>query len=327
MAFKLGQTREDIEKEQAQQLLELEAEINQRNRVKQEKLGKYKRKNRRNKIIIVVLIILIFLSFLTFGTYNTFIKQPLSAEDVQSLIQSSEKAYFDTSGIQGFITNNTSYIRDNYIKLSNDNLENLKLDKNSVAINKIQQLDRNTAIVYFSIDIETKEKDTKDNKNNLLEGKIEVIPYQFRVIVRDVSVVEGETHKYSFASDIELVDNNNIFTTGDITTTPYFDFNGLKQDEENIMVAKQTKIDRILSDLYEGKDVRDEFGSKQLVPSNGNIYKGISSFISYQSNNALGFNAVCTYIVETASGFTYTNVCYLAIEANGEQSYKITKYI
>ena len=84
-----------------------------------------------------------------------------------------------------------------------------------------------------------------------------------------------------------------------------------------------------MADIYDNKNVASDFESSGLTfnnPDEHSKFIKINEFISYTSENMLGFNAYCTYTVENTDGLQITKVAYLKIEPNG-QSYKITRFM
>ena len=107
--FKFNVTKEDQEKEEARKQRELEAEVQQRNSIRNKKLEQLNKKQKQNKYTVIISIVVIALSLIIFGTYNTFFKQPLTVDDVNTLIRRSD-AKFNDGGLEGFIYNNVAEV-------------------------------------------------------------------------------------------------------------------------------------------------------------------------------------------------------------------------
>lgn len=322
--FVFNKTREDNEKEEAKKQRELEAEVQNRNLIRNKKLEQLGKKNKQNKIIVIVFIVVIGLSLLIFGTYNTFFKQPLTVEEVAQLIKQSDTKFND-SGIDGFIYNNVGGLFKKYASLDsmNKNIESYEIDYNSLRIGKVTPINENLSLVDFYLTIHSKNKDyTEKNANGEKELKIGEeydTSYRFNVLV-------GLQNKaYYFASDLEIIGYLSAENEA-VTLSDYLSFKDMELEDENITNSARTKVDRIMSDLYQHKDLGGDFDPKSKEFDSNLSYNGITEFKMYKSDNRLGFNVSMTYTVTSKSGFTYTTKTYLKVETSGN-SWKISKML
>lgn len=340
--FKFGVTQEDIEKEEAQRIRELEANVQRRNQIRNQKLEALAKKNKRNRFIVTVVAIIFLLSMITFGTYNTFFKSTLSQDDVSKIVQ-AETETFNINGVEGFLHESIESVfaeRADTAEISQE-LETCNIDPNSVRVTRILPLDTETAVVYFNANLNLKMKDgTKE------DGSGEMVPYtgattynkyQFRAIItykpnkvkEDGTPYDNSYRIYRYASDISMspiVWNDNYKYEDADEETVYLSFEDIEEEEPNKTAVIQTKVDRIFSDLYEGKNASADFsGGKKFNKTDE--YLGISEFKLYTQKNPLGYNAVCTYTVKSTDKITYSNTVYLAIEANGSNNWKITSIL
>ena len=327
ISFKLGQTKEDKEKQKAEELRQLEYEVAERNRSKQAKLEKLKRKSKTMKIIVISLFVLFSLALLVFGTYNTFFKHSLTEDDIIRII-GTETATYNTSGVTGFIVENAPLEITKYLTKT-DNIEYYNVDPTSIRVNKIIVLDQISAAVYFTSNIEVKTKDvvTKNSKGETITtvGETFNTNYTFYTIL---NYLGGDG--YSFGSALGFTENAKILSTkNEFKENHQIAFDNVPIDDETTTITKKTKVERILADIYDNKNVASDFESSGLTfnnPDEHSKFIRINEFISYKSENMLGFNAYCTYIVENTDGLQIIKVAYLKIEPNG-QSYKITRFM
>lgn len=322
--FKFNVTKEDQEKEEARKQRELEAEVQQRNSIRNKKLEQLNKKQKQNKYIVIISIVVIALSLIIFGTYNTFFKQPLTVDDVNTLIRRSD-AKFNDGGLEGFIYNNVGEVFKNNSSLDglNKNIESYELDLNSLRIGKVTAVTSSIASVDFYINVHSKDKDyTETNPygdKELKSGSEYDIPYRF------TALIGNSGGNYYFASNVQLVGylsaENDVITQSDLLA-----FTDIKQVDENISNSAKTKVDRILADLYQHKDPGGDYDPKAKTFDSNLEYKGINEFLMFQSDNKLGFNVAMTYTVTSKSGFTYITKTYLKVEPSGN-SWKISKIL
>lgn len=96
-------------------------------------------------------------------------------------------------------------------------------------------------------------------------------------------------------------------------------------DEETLR-QMQVSVDKILDDLYSGRDTSQEFFNYRKFNGFDSVYNGIVAMESYTEPNALGMNTHVTYSIKTSQGFIYTLETWLLVEKDGS-SYIITKML
>ena len=158
MKLNLNKTPEDIEKEKAAKQREIEADIQQRNHERQEKIQALRKVQTRNKIIIITVVVILFIAMMTFGIYNIFVKKSLSAEEVQNIAY-NQINHFPQNGVEGYLSRNIETMFDKYSRFDKENYASMKIDTNSLYVSKINALTNDLAVVDFSVDISITEKD------------------------------------------------------------------------------------------------------------------------------------------------------------------------
>ena len=321
--FKFGITKEDKEIEEAKKLREIEKEIQEREKDRRQKLAHLKRVSKRNKAIVLSVFISFLAIMLIFGTYNTFIRRAPTKTEVQKIIASSNNR-FDAAGVQGFLMDNMENAFENYVREDGDSdakLEYYKVDINSIRISKISQINTEVASVDFVMCVESKQQDTKmededDDDNKTVIGESTKKPYLFTVMIS-----KPENKGYRFASEIEL----RPFKSGDyfkkdeeIEINSYLSFDDIDEVEENKKASAKIKVDRILSDLYENKDISADMEVKRKFNNNGDKYMGISEFNLYTKPNQVGLNSVVKFKVKTSQGLVYNNTMYMKLTPVGK---------
>ena len=93
-------------------------------------------------------------------------------------------------------------------------------------------------------------------------------------------------------------------------------------DEETILGEEttrqiQVKVDKTLSDLYEGRDTSQDFYNYRKFNGFSAEYAGITELKSYSQKNAFGMNTHVTYSIKTSQGFIYTLETWLDVEQDG----------
>lgn len=169
MKLNLNKTPEDIEKEKAAKQREIEADIQQRNHERQEKIQALHKVQTRNKIIIITVFVILFISMMTFGIYNIFVKQPMSPEEVQYIAQ-NQINYFPTNGVEGYLTKNIENMFNKYGRFDKENFSSMKIDTDSLYVSKISTISNTVAIVDFSVDISITEKDREVTNKEEIEN-------------------------------------------------------------------------------------------------------------------------------------------------------------
>ena len=333
--FKFGVSQEDIEKQEAKELREQEAYIQQKTQERNRKLEKLNKKNKRNRIILILLFILFFIGMLVFGTYNTFFKQIPSEEDIEQLITIKTQT-FNTYGVEGFLHNSVApFFQDRASMVSEEeedvNIEYFELDPNSVRVTRIIQVPNtaDTAIVYFNANVTVKQADGYKEENGKrvpYVGETTYNEYQFRVVI----YYDFKNRSYQYASDLEMQPQilKDDYSFDKIQESQYLSFkeNEIEEVKDEAKVENiKIKVDRILSDLYEGKNTGSDSDTNRF--NTNDTYKGIVEFKIYQQDNSLGYNAICSYKVESMDHLSFINTVYLKISSNGENSWKIEKFL
>lgn len=93
-------------------------------------------------------------------------------------------------------------------------------------------------------------------------------------------------------------------------------------DEETILDEEttrqiQVKVDKTLSDLYEGRDTSQDFYNYRKFNGFSAEYAGITELKSYSQKNAFGMNTHVTYSIKTSQGFIYTLETWMDVEQDG----------
>lgn len=328
--FNFGTTQEDIEKQEAAELRQQEAMIQRRTQERNLKLQKLNRKNKRNRVILIVLFILFFIGMLIFGTYNTFFKQTLDETQINNMIE-EKTLTFNTDGVEGFLHNSIApFFQEMSSPVSTDadnGIETYALDPNSVRVTRIIAAAPDTAIVYFNANVTVKREDGYKEEHGekvAYTGETTYNEYQFRVVL----TIKDKGYHYASGLEIQPQILKDDYSFDDIEESWYLSFeeNEIEKIDDQAKIDDiQIKVDRILSDLYEGKDVGSDSDTNRF--NTNDTYKGIVEFAMYQKDNPLGYNAVCTYTIETIDHLTYTNTVYMKISSNGDKSWKIEKFL
>ena len=330
--FSFGVTQEDIEKQEAAELRAQEAIIQKRTQERNLKLQKLNKKYKRNRILLILLFILFFIGMLVFGTYNTFFKQTLDENQITEIINKRMTTFY-TYGVEGFLHNSVGPYFENNASIINSEeeegkgIEKFELDPNSVRVTRIGIIAPDAAIVYFNANVTVKLQDGyKDDHGKRVPyvGETFYNEYQFRVVLG----YHDNAYSYESALEIQpqlLKDNYNF---EEIEESQYLDFEKLEieeLDDDDQVEAIKIKVDRILADLYAGKDTGSDSDTNKF--NTNDEYLGITEFKYYTKDNALGYNAYCEYQIRTIDKLTYTNAVYMKISPNGKNSWKIEKFL
>lgn len=170
----LGKTVEQLEKEEAELQRAREAEVQQAIQDRQNKLNELHRVQKRNKYIIFGGVGLVAAVLLVFGTYNTFIKQGLTDNDVQEIVnQMRYTDVFPSEGLDDYMRDNCSALFEKYMQLDlqkdGKNIKSVEVNPDSCYILKVKKISPTIAQVYFGVDITTTENDTPVTDEATLE--------------------------------------------------------------------------------------------------------------------------------------------------------------
>lgn len=316
--FKLGVSPEELKKELAEKQKALEEEILLKSQQQEAKLQEIIKRNKKKKIIVVSSLVVASLALLTFGTVNTFFKDIPTEQSIREVIGKNVKQ-FPVSGLDGFIRNNFNTWLKSTLSFEDKNIEYVRSNLSTLSVDNVIQQSSFLARVYFSMDIETKLKDIENPDKTTTPGKRTVTRYQFYIPVEYFSQRNsaGEVTALGYRPNaplsMYLLDR---IDTAEITENENMKFNSERQPQ-NVETDAKTKVDRVLADMFGGKDVSKDFLSYLKFNNRGLTYKGIFSFEFYQKANNLGFNAKVTYNTTTKEGFNYRITSYLALSKNG----------
>lgn len=329
--FKFGTSkddlREELEKKEAERLLLLEQEVQERNIEKTKKLQQFNKKTKQSRLIIIISAIALSLVLLFFGVYNTFFKKSLSEEDVLRLAYSTQSSSFNGGGVEGYIYDNIDSWLNQYVKL-NSNIEYYKPLKDTLRVTYLRTISTTQSTCRFSIDIETKEVDTKktnaEGKSETVVGETKVNTYRFRTLLNFGDLNNEGYPTYSLASGLILLQQpeTNVNRTN---VSSYLSFADKPLMDATTSESAKVQVNNILDNIFAGKDVAGSFEGDSISPSLGYKYLGIDSntWAFYAEANTFGYNCYFEYSVETPEGIIYKTPCYAVIEQNGN-TWKIT---
>lgn len=120
----------------------------------------------------------------------------------------------------------------------------------------------------------------------------------------------GDMVLYSLV-DIDVVDFENI------TPNALWAFDPEQIVDETSNSAARIKVDKILNDLYSGRDTSQDFFNYRQFNTFGASYNGITFFALYNTPNQMGYNAYVEYSITLPQGFTYQMHNYLVVEQSG----------
>lgn len=172
-----------------------------------------------------------------------------------------------------------------------------------------------------------------DDKGKIMQkGSISTVRYNFYVPIEFYYVYSGgydeETGKpvgSVVAGGFRPADDMTLFTLEqpDVSTFDEIAYNSsLICDEETILDEEtirqiQVKVDKTLSDLYEGRDTSQDFYNYRKFNGFSAEYAGITELKSYSQKNAFGMNTHVTYSIKTSQGFIYTLETWMDVEQDG----------
>lgn len=327
----IGKTPEQIQREEDERNKERIANIQEQEIEQQRQLRELVFKQKRNRWIVISIFSIFSIALLIFGTYNTFFKAPLNVDDVARVVYQyqSQLPDYSYSGLDGFIRNNFDKWYNDQLLLEqtkNNAFEYVKGNLDSITIDEIRH-DSNNAMfvrVYFSIDIETKKIDSKDDEGNIITGQTDITRTRFYIPIeyyynRDAN---GKAQTVGYAA-IGRLSYYMLANTdqSDYIISDWFAFNDEYKYEptDNDYTSALIRVEKILTDMYNGTVDKSQYPSvRTFVNENNAKFVSISSFEFYRQPNAMNLNAYVTYIIETKEGFQYMNVNYLLLEEVGE---------
>ena len=101
-----------------------------------------------------------------------------------------------------------------------------------------------------------------------------------------------------------------------IAPNKYWEFTAAPVDQTT-KDAAQIKVDKILGDLYSGRDTSQDFFNMQVFNTYGASYGGISKFEMYTETNYMGYNTYVEYNITLPQGFTFEMNVYMLVEKDG----------
>lgn len=196
------------------------------------------------------------------------------------------------------------------------------------------------------------ESSTTTNKTNVIrDNNGNIIEYYFKDNTY-YRVGDSITNRYNFVVGIEFfyeydgdtpvtsgfrpvtdlilytlndVDQTN-FDDEELTVSPFYEFNEDTKLDSNETEKIRVKIDKTLQDLYEMRDVSQDFMNYRTFNTYNAKYVSLDKIDSYSEDNYLGYNTYIEYTILTSQGFTYQIKTYLKVEPSGN-SYVITKIL
>lgn len=169
----LGKTPEQLRAEEAEKQREIEAQIQEATRQRQEKIEALHKKQKTTKIAVIATVSAVSAILLVFGTYNTFFKKTLTLEDVQPSINSSINSLnFPSEGLDNYIRENCEPLFMKYMTydLKNSNIQSVEVDKNSCYVSRVKKLNATLAQVYFSVDVIVHENDKEVTDPKIIDS-------------------------------------------------------------------------------------------------------------------------------------------------------------
>lgn len=137
------------------------------------------------------------------------------------------------------------------------------------------------------------------------------------------------TSGYRAASNLNLYVLNEVNQTdfSSIAVNSAYSFESIEEADEQSNTAARIKVDKILGDLYSGRDTSQDFFNYRSFNTYGASYVRLVSFQLYNGYNGMGYNCEVSYSIQMPQGIQYTVHSYMIIEPVGsgqEQTWKIT---
>lgn len=320
----LGSNPDEINRAEAERMRELEAEVQARQQEQSNRIKQLVKKERRNKIIIISFTVIAVLALIGTTVYQAFIKPTLTSDDVSTMI-ANQTSSFDKDGIQGYIYKNFEEWFNTSMLSQADTIEYVSPDMTSLTIDDISQTNYKRLVsVDFSIDIDIKQKDTKNYETNeVVEGLMETKRYYFSIPIEMTEVKNNNgdfvCYAYQPASTLRLT----FYESKDIATvdeaSQFLAFPEDTEADKDETEAVKVKLNRLLSDLYAGKDVGKDLTSSYDFKTIDATFIEITDFEYHtdEGKNAIGSNARCVYTIETDDGVRISTEIYCVITKNG----------
>lgn len=137
------------------------------------------------------------------------------------------------------------------------------------------------------------------------------------------------TSGYRAASNLNLYVLDEVHQTdfSSIAVNSAYSFEGIGEADEQSNTAARIKVDKILGDLYSGRDTSQDFFNYRSFNTYGASYVRLISFQLYNGYNGMGYNCEVSYSIQMPQGIQYTVNAYMVVEPVGsgqEQTWKIT---
>lgn len=256
-------------------------------------------------------------------------------EDSSSKDNSSEESIVDSMSVDS-MPDDTSYGNDSYE------------DSDVVDSDIIDSDDMNSSNDTMSSEGESSTTTNKtnvirDNNGNVIEyyyknntyyqvGNSITNRYNFVVGIEFFYEYDGDTPVTSGfrpVTDLILYTLNDVDQTDfdkDLTVSPYYEFKEETRLDSNETEKIRVKVDKTLQDLYEMRDVSQDFMNYRTFNTYNAKYVSLDKIDSYSEDDYLGYNTYIEYTILTSQGFTYQIKTYLKVEPSGN-SYVITKIL
>ena len=171
-----------------------------------------------------------------------------------------------------------------------------------------------------------------DEGKIMQKGSISTVRYNFYVPIEFYYVYSGGYDEETgqpvgsvVAGGFRPADDMTLFTLEqpDVKTFDEIAYNSaFICDEETILSEETTrqiqiKVDKTLSDMYEGRDTSQDFYNYRKFNGFNAEYAGITELKSYSQKNAFGMNTHVTYSIKTSQGFIYTLETWMDVEQDG----------
>lgn len=184
---------------------------------------------------------------------------------------------------------------------------------NTQATNKIKDANGNIIEYYYGID-----------GNYYKTGNVTRQRYNFVIVIEYFYKYDGDT---PVAGGFRPVSNLILYTLNDISQTEFNEANPIEESEllkfngvpldENTTEKIRIKVDKTLQDLYEMRDVSQDFMNYRTFNTYDATYVQLDDIVVYAEPNLLGFNTSVEYTILTNQGFIYKIQTYMKVEESG----------